>query len=524
MGEFLLAQLILGRAWEVYPAGAFSPPILSGSKRMRRYGMLASVFVLLLSGLVALLSGPAGASAQPAIAAPARTASEAPARCYHLRIKFWTNSTWSKLENFNPDGILTLRLSGVAGEQTTVRIKPEELYLAQPTPGETIAITVDYALSPRVVGNVVRFRLTKAGSDWSRAEVFGVNGDREWFLQRLESPTHSGNVVVNLNLAALRGVPPEQREPPGRALPRMVWAYYYPWYTDKTWSKPTLNDRPLELYSSDDARVIARQIDQAQSVGIDGFISSWWGPGDKTDTNLKSLLTVAREKGFRIALFLETLKDGHPRSEEEMVRWLSYAIRTYRDSPALMKVNGKPVIFLFASQTVPVMMFRRIVVQLREQGLDACFIADAFGLDKLGLCDGVHRYNLGGVRNLESDERRTSQLVRNAWMLNAAPRDWVFAATVQPGWDDRHIPGRKGNFQDRQDGAYMRRSFEAAIAGNPDWICISTWNEWFENSEIEPGQRYGDRYLEITREYTRRWKESGDRREPLLPLQQQGGR
>ena len=39
-----------------------------------------------------------------------------------------------------------------------------------------------------------------------------------------------------------------------------------------------------------------------------------------------------------------------------------------------------------------------------------------------------------------------------------------------------------------------------------DWIFITTWNEWWENTSIEPGELYGDQYLQITKEYAEKWK------------------
>jgi hypothetical protein len=30
-------------------------------------------------------------------------------------------------------------------------------------------------------------------------------------------------------------------------------------------------------------------------------------------------------------------------------------------------------------------------------------------------------------------------------------------------------------------------------------VLVSTWTEWWENTEIEPGQRYGEAYLWRTR-------------------------
>jgi hypothetical protein len=45
-------------------------------------------------------------------------------------------------------------------------------------------------------------------------------------------------------------------------------------------------------------------------------------------------------------------------------------------------------------------------------------------------------------------------------------------------------------------------SWNAALASHPDWITITTFNEWFEGAMIEPSVHYGDLYLNITRGYT----------------------
>ena len=38
------------------------------------------------------------------------------------------------------------------------------------------------------------------------------------------------------------------------------------------------------------------------------------------------------------------------------------------------------------------------------------------------------------------------------------------------------IPGRRGLFQDRDGGAFYRSTWDAALASDPDWIFITTWN------------------------------------------------
>jgi len=40
----------------------------------------------------------------------------------------------------------------------------------------------------------------------------------------------------------------------------------------------------------------------------------------------------------------------------------------------------------------------------------------------------------------------------------------------------------------------------------PDWLFITSWNEWWENTHIEPSDHYGSLYLQLTRELLDDWK------------------
>jgi hypothetical protein len=174
---------------------------------------------------------------------------------------------------------------------------------------------------------------------------------------------------------------------------KMVWAHYYPWYESlQEWSSPMLKDRPQTLYVSQDPAAMARHIEQAQSAGIDGFISSWWGPGTREDNNLGPLLNLAQARNFYVTIHFETLDWlGQPRNAEEIYNMLVYFITTYREHPALFKVRGKPVIPIWASQTVPLETWRDIFSRLRAQNLDAFFLAMSFDISLLDVFDGLHQ-------------------------------------------------------------------------------------------------------------------------------------
>src|SRR5436190_13158434 len=49
----------------------------------------------------------------------------------------------------------------------------------------------------------------------------------------------------------------------------------------------------------------------------------------------------------------------------------------------------------------------------------------------------------------------------------------------------------------RNDGQTLRTQMAAATAAQPDVIGLISWNEFSENSYVEPSRKYGTRYLEV---------------------------
>ena len=50
---------------------------------------------------------------------------------------------------------------------------------------------------------------------------------------------------------------------------------------------------------------------------------------------------------------------------------------------------------------------------------------------------------------------------------------------------------------ERRDGATLREELAAARASQPDAIGIISWNEFSENTHIEPSRNYGRQYLDL---------------------------
>jgi hypothetical protein len=90
---------------------------------------------------------------------------------------------------------------------------------------------------------------------------------------------------------------------------------------------------------------------------------------------------------------------------------------------------------------------------------------------------------------------------------NAHHTQKIWAAGVLPGYNDTKVPGRKGTYiVPRKDGATERTSWNAAIASHPDWITITSFNEWFEGSMLEPSVTYGNLYINLTGQLAWQWR------------------
>ncbi|MGO9121841.1 MAG: endo-1,3-alpha-glucanase family glycosylhydrolase [Desulfomonilaceae bacterium] len=434
---------------------------------------------------------------------------------YRLRVQCVSTSNWMRLSVKNPDKILSLRVMSVVGKPNHFRATPLHLALEQSPEAaraeQAIGLTVDFALAANASAQPLRFFLQKGDLNGVTVRIYHVSAKDEQPLQEINSYAVLGSDHHNLsdfsvNLTSVKSLSLHEKWITRVPNQRMLWAFYYPWYRLPNWTSPRLKDHPVVSYASSSLHDIMRQIKQAQGAGIDGFISSWWGPGSYVDQNLKILLEAAKQKGFRIAIYFETLHRGQPRDEDEIFRWLAYVIATYRDHPAYMKLNGKPVIVVWAAPRVSRETWRSIFSKLRHRGLDAIYLAMGHNISFLDVFDGLHQYGVFNISDIGQVDRRIGRATRNYPLLAQDPSPKIWAAAVQPGYDERLIPKRKGLFKNRDGGAFYRSTFEAAIQSDPDWIFITTWNEWWEHTHIEPSELYGDQYLRITREFAEKWK------------------
>ncbi len=286
--------------------------------------------------------------------------------------------------------------------------------------------------------------------------------------------------------------------PPAMAArPPLVLAFYYDWFDENSWKPSQMADLPAALYTSRDPGAIARQIQQARGAGIDAFVVSWWGAGNPTDSNFKIILDQAQAGNFRAAIDFEVTSPFY-RSRGDVVNSLKHLLAAHAQHPAYLRVDGKPVIFFWRQQNYSVAVWREIRDQV-DPGHQSLWIAEGVNTAYLSVFDGHHLYSIGWARNPAAELQKYASRVR-------AFSDKIWAATVMPGNDDRKT-GRKGAYvRDRRGGEFYRETWRGALSSSPDWIVITSWNEWVEGTTIEPSVSYGDLYLNITRDFSAQFK------------------
>lgn len=290
----------------------------------------------------------------------------------------------------------------------------------------------------------------------------------------------------------------------------LVVAFYYTWFDEHTWSYDQLSDLPAEPYVSRDRAVMGRHIDQAKAAGIDAFLVAWYGPTgewNQTEPNLVALLEEAAARNFKIGILFET-DSPFLGSTGAVIGALQHALSIHANQPAFLRVDGRPVLFFWRSSLYGVEAWRGIRSQV-DPGYGSFWIAEGVDTSWLAVFDGHHLYSntWNPPADLTYTNQKFAQQVAAARQRYGSHKIWV--ATVMPGYNDLRIRPGNGFAKDREGGAYYERAWQAAIASQPNWIVINSFNEWPEGTYIEPSVAHGGHYLGLTAAWSSQFKAGG---------------
>ncbi|MER3502075.1 MAG: hypothetical protein C4295_11515 [Candidatus Fervidibacterota bacterium] len=308
-------------------------------------------------------------------------------------------------------------------------------------------------------------------------------------------------------------------------VPKKVLAFYYAWYGNPQvsgrwvhWSEvdeagkrigSSTHYPVLGPYDSHDPKVVEQHCRWAKEAGLDGFIVSWWHPNDFHDRAMPLILDTAQKFGLEVTAYFETVPENNC---ERALEYVLYLLNRYGKHPAWLKLDGKPVLFVYGRAIGQIGLDGWLWViteaNRRYEG-GAIFIGDQISPQAARIFDGIHTYNITGATQGKSvDEIKAwAEKTFPQWVATAGER--IACLTIIPGYDDSKLPDRKPPrpITYRHNGETYRILWEVAIAANPDWVLITSWNEWHEGSEIEPSIEHGDRELKTTSVYAPRFKQ-----------------
>jgi hypothetical protein len=273
-----------------------------------------------------------------------------------------------------------------------------------------------------------------------------------------------------------------------------VLAYYYIWFDTQSWDRAKTDYPVLGRYSSDDALVMRQHVQWAKDAGIHGFIVSWKST-EKLNRRLDQLVEIAEEENFKLAIIYESLDfERNPLPVTQIDSDLSYFMNQYSEHQ-VFDLFGKPMVIWAGTWEFSVEEIASVIQDKRDQLLVLASEKNVEGYQRLsGIVDG-DAYYWSSV-NPFTHQGYVEKLIT---MSEAVHRDGgIWVAPAAPGFDARLVGG--GRAIDRKDGETLRTELNAALRSSPDAIGLISWNEFSENSHIEPSENHGDRYLDVIAE------------------------
>ena len=305
---------------------------------------------------------------------------------------------------------------------------------------------------------------------------------------------------------------------------RLVLAQFYPWYPNlAAWNDSDLAGRPLRRYSTDDLADVTRLAREARSAGIDAFDMSWQGPSDR---RLDTILDAAKAAGIKACAFIESWDAnksnliGQGADVETMTAWIEYLVDRYSSHPAYLRVGTRPVIFVYTASNLSAAEWTSVITHVRARGRQPLVIGDFYQLPLLEALDGAYDYLTVWYSGDEllTRNRLESLRVRTYSLLRPGDRRRIWVATVSPGYDDSNVASRTRHTVVARDGARLYDlMWSTVLETAADWVIITTWNEWFEHTAIEPGEKDGTLMLDRTRFWTAEFKRRTREVEPRDP-------
>jgi hypothetical protein len=272
-------------------------------------------------------------------------------------------------------------------------------------------------------------------------------------------------------------------------------AFYYIWFDPASWDRAKIDYPQLGRYSSDDPRVMRQHIEWAKSAGIDGFIVSW---KDTTtnDRRLHLLMDVARQMNFKLAMIYQGLDfNRNPLPANQVAADFLTFSKEYATDPVFLRLGDKPLTIWSGTWAYTHAQVAQVTGPVRDSMLVLNTEKNTDGYHRISDVTDGDAYYWSSV-NTDTNTGYVAKLADMGQAIHADSKYWI--APFAPGFDAKLVGGT--STVDRKDGQTLRTEYAAALHSSPDALGLISWNEFSENSYVEPSQKYGTRYLDVLRE------------------------
>ncbi len=312
-----------------------------------------------------------------------------------------------------------------------------------------------------------------------------------------------------------------------------IAAYYYPWYIKDDWSRHAYVGTPLlGKYGTDSPEIAKQQITWCVDHGIDALFVSWWGADHLTDRHMNlGLLKASNLNKIKFALFYESLglldkhdgkRDGivdfsKPQVMSALISDVRHLAKKYFKHPQYYKISDRPVVCFYVTRTFRGFskahmdrLRRSIDVGLYTIADEAFFgkqAAPETSQNKEAIFDAYTAYNMFQNARVQVNDTALTYQRREALPIF---RKWgkhtVFIPGIFPSYADfrghKPLPGNPADFAILLDAVSSISNREKS--STPPLIILTSFNEWWEGTTIEPTKEYGSKYLNVVRHFKNR--------------------
>jgi glycoprotein endo-alpha-1,2-mannosidase len=322
----------------------------------------------------------------------------------------------------------------------------------------------------------------------------------------------------------------------------LVGAYYYLWfpgnfrhgYLRKYLDPP--QQPALGLYASTNPAVAEQHIAWAAPHGIDFFAIDWWPSRPGQNEAFEAGFLRARNVGdIQFCLFYETWALGFDKDlgctsfdadkRRAFVADMDALADRFFNHPSYLKVGGRPVVILYLSRTFSgdfAGALREARRTLKKRGHDVFFVGDEVFWNvtpvkrgrphplvrepqaaRIRALDAITSYNLyenalpqhAGYGSRSRFIADVAEIYRS-YRAAARGRACLVPGLI-PGYNDRGVRRGQDHFviprqwdRDAGEGSFLAHGFEKVGLPLADsrlnMILLTSWNEWNEDTAIEP--------------------------------------